>query len=249
MKRLEQTEHIRIVYACESGSRAWGFASRDSDYDVRFLYVRSLEWYLSLQSKRDVLERQLPHDLDLSGWDVHKALILFAKFNPPLLEWLGSPIVYREEPSFTDALKGLLPSYYAPRACMYHYLHMAKGNYREYLKGETVWTKKYLYVLRPILACRWLEAGHGPVPMEMTTLVDTLLQGERRAAIRELIARKQQGEELDQGPRFPVLDALIEEALAQLEGAPKAQVQPHTDITALDELFRQTVEHYAPVQT
>jgi len=246
LSRLERDEPIHTLYACESGSRAWSLASRDSDYDVRFIYVRPLDWYLSLKRGRDVLEQQCPYDLDLSGWDVRKALKLFAKSNPILLEWLSSPIVYREEKGFTDALRALLPDYYAPRACMYHYLHMAKGNYWEYLKGETVWTKKYLYVLRPILACRWIEAGHGPVPMEMAVLVDALLQGERKAAIQELIARKQQGEELERGPRLPVLDTLIEEALSQLEDAPKAQVQPRTIMTALDDLFRQTVGRYAP---
>ncbi len=86
---------------------------------MRFVYICCVDWYLSLESKRDVLEQQRPHEIDLSGWDLQKALKLFAKSNPPLLEWLGSPIVYREEQGFTDALKGLLPSLYAPRACMY----------------------------------------------------------------------------------------------------------------------------------
>ena len=246
MRRLEQTEHIRILYACESGSRAWGFASQDSDYDVRFIYVRPRNWYLSLEQKRDVLERMLPNDLDLAGWDLPKALTLFAKSNPPMLEWLGSPIVYHEEQGFTNALKALLPTYYAPRACMYHYLHMAKGNRRDYLKGDTVWTKKYLYVLRPVLACEWIAAGYGPVPMEMQTLVDTLLEGERRAAIQELIERKRQGDELAQGPRLPVLDALIDETLAQLEDAPKTQEQLRVEIAALNALFLDTLERYAP---
>ena len=248
MKKLEQEESVRILYACESGSRAWGFASQDSDYDVRFIYVRPRNWYLSLEQKRDVLERMLPNDLDLAGWDLPKALALFAKSNPPMLEWLGSPIVYHKEPGFTEALKALLPTYYAPRACMYHYLHMAKGNRRDYLKGETVWTKKYLYVLRPVLACRWIAEGHGPVPMAMQTLVDTLLEGERHSAIQELIERKRQGDELAQGPRLPVLDALIDETLAQLEDAPKTQEQPKVEMTALDTLFLDTLERYAPRQ-
>ncbi len=133
---------------------------------------------------------------------------------------------------------------------MYHCLHMAKGNYREYLKGETVWTKKYLYVLRPILACRWIEAGYGLVPMDMLTLVNCLLpEGERKAALHELIARKQEGDELDKGPRILVLDALIEEAPTQLDGTPKAQEQPRVEMTALDELFQRVLGRYALAQT
>ena len=102
LREIETTENVRIVYACESGSRAWGFPSADSDYDVRFLYVHPLEWYLSVDVKRDVIERPLQGGLDISGWDLKKALQLFRKSNPPLLEWLGSPIVYLEQYSTAD---------------------------------------------------------------------------------------------------------------------------------------------------
>lgn len=246
LRKLEREEGVRILYACESGSRAWGFASRDSDFDVRFLYLRPLDWYLSLEGKRDVLERTLPSDLDLAGWDLRKALPLFAKSNPPLLEWLHSPLVYQEERGFTEALRALLPRYYAPRACMYHYLHMARGNFRTYLRGETVWTKKYLYVLRPVLACRWIAEGRGPVPMEMRTLVETLLGGPLKAAVLELIARKQAGEELDEGPRVPVLHAFIEQQLEALAEAPKRQARVTVEMAPLDALFRETLKGCAP---
>ena len=250
LERLEHEEGVRVLYACESGSRAWGFASQDSDYDMRFIYIRPVDFYLSLGQKRDVLERMLPDDLDLAGWDLPKALRLFAKSNPPLLEWLDSPIIYRQEPAFTDALKALLPSYYAPRACRYHYLNTAKKNYSRYLQGDRVRLKKYLYVLRPVLACRWLEAGYGPVPMAMQTLVDRLLpDGEYRDALQALLDRKRQGDELDYAPRVRVLDKLIEGALTQLEDAPKTQPQPRVEMTALDELFRDTLRRYGPVQT
>jgi predicted nucleotidyltransferase len=95
---IEDEEGVRIFFACESGSRAWGFPSSDSDYDVRFLYLHPTEWYLSvnLEHKRDVIERPISGDLDINGWDLRKALILLRKGNPPLMEWLGSPIIYRE---------------------------------------------------------------------------------------------------------------------------------------------------------
>ena len=94
---IEAKNAIKIVYACESGSRAWGFPSANSDYDVRFIYIRPVDWYLSIYEKRDVIEYPIDEQLDISGWDLKKALQLLRKTNPPLLEWLGSPIVYLEE--------------------------------------------------------------------------------------------------------------------------------------------------------
>jgi predicted nucleotidyltransferase len=118
-----------------------------------------VEWYLSIDVKRDIIERPVQDGLDISGWDLKKALLLFGKSNPPLLEWIGSPIVYLEQYSAVEGIRRLLPDYYSPAAYLYHYLHMARGNYREYLKGDVVWIKKYFYVLRPILAMKWIERG------------------------------------------------------------------------------------------
>lgn len=143
---IQASENVCIVYACESGSRAWGFPSADSDYDVRFLYVRPAEWYLSIDEKRDVIERPFEGGLDINGWDLKKALRLFRKSNPPLLEWLGSPIVYLEKYPVAARMRELARVSYSPSACQYHYLHMARGNFREYLRGEIVWVKKYASV-------------------------------------------------------------------------------------------------------
>ena len=137
----------------QSGSRAWGFASRDSDYDVRFLYVHRQDWYLSVEDRRDVIELPISEDLDVSGWELRKALRLLRKSNPPLLEWLKSPIVYRYDPAFAAEFGALAAEFYSPRRCFAHYLHMAFGNWRDYLRGrESVSLKKYLYVFRPLLA-------------------------------------------------------------------------------------------------
>jgi len=118
LAEIEKTENVTILYACESGSRAWGFASTDSDYDVRFLYIHPPSWYLAvnLESKRDVIERPIEELLDISGWDFRKALMLFRKSNPPLLEWLCSPIVYREELKTASRMRKLAESYYSPSA-------------------------------------------------------------------------------------------------------------------------------------
>ena len=175
LQRIETQDNAVIFYACESGSRAWGFPSKDSDFDVRFLYVRPMDWYLSIVEKRDVIERPLTDQLDINGWDLKKALGLFRKSNPPLLEWLDSPIIYKEKYSVAAQMRELAKSYYSPSACVYHYLHMAQGNVREYLKGERVWVKKYFYVLRPILAIKWIEQGYGVAPTSFGTLLERII--------------------------------------------------------------------------
>jgi predicted nucleotidyltransferase len=248
LAEIERAEGVRILYACESGSRAWGFPSADSDYDVRFIYTHPTEWYLTLENLRDVIERPLDGDLDLSGWDIRKALNLFRRSNPPLLEWLQSPIVYRHVPGFAEQLQALMGTYYAPCSCMHHYLHMARGNFREFLKGERVRTKKYFYVLRPVLACLWLEQGRGPVPTEFQTLVDTLVpSGPLRDAINELLANKREGRELDDGPRIPVFHEFLETQLARLEQSTQQMPAPDAkDVDKLDTFFRSVIGYVVP---
>jgi uncharacterized protein len=152
---------------------------------------------LSVQRRRDVLEYPLDDDgLDVSGWDLKKALGLFAKSNPPLLEWFRSPIVYREVSSLAQRLRELSTRYFSSRSCMHHYFHMAEGNYREDLHGDPVRVKKYFYVLRPVLACRWI-AVHGTMPpMEFASLVDDQLPRELRPIVHALLERKRSGDEL-----------------------------------------------------
>lgn len=222
---IEREDDVRILFACESGSRAWDFASADSDYDVRFIFVHRRDWYLSVDEGRDVIERAIVDDYDLSGWDVRKALRLFRKSNPPLFEWLGSPIVYRELTPLASRLRALAAERHSPIACAHHYLHMARGNYRDYLKGDEVRTKKYLYVLRPLLAIRWIEAGLGLVPMRFDDVVSRLVApGPLRAAIDDLVAAKRAGSELDRGPRIVPLQEFIETELARHDSGAVAAV-------------------------
>ena len=237
LKRLEQTEAVTVVYACESGSRAWGFESDDSDYDVRFIYLRRTDWYLTIQNKRDVIEKPIADEFDVSGWDVPKALQLLRKSNPPLLEWLQSPIIYKQTSTFVDRLRGLIATYYSPISCMYHYLHMAEHNFRKFLKEENVWTKKYFYVLRPVLACNWIERGHGVVPIEFSKLVERVVDDPTlRHAIDDLLDKKRSGAELARAPRNPVLSGFLEGELTRLQ----AETQPPAetrDPATLDHLF------------
>ncbi|MBN2448988.1 MAG: nucleotidyltransferase domain-containing protein, partial [Lentisphaeria bacterium] len=194
-------------------------------------------WYLTIQHKRDVIERAVDGGLDISGWDLPKSLELLRKSNPPLLEWLQSPIVYREVGTAAAKLRELMPRYYAPTSCLYHYLHMARGNSRQYLQGDVVWVKKYFYVLRPVLACLWIERGFGVVPTEFRILVNRLVGDPTlRAAIDDLLARKRAGQELDQGPRLPRVSDFLDRELSRL-AAVHAESPETRDPAALDGLF------------
>ncbi len=239
LEEIEESNHVRIFYACESGSRAWGFPSADSDYDIRFLYVHPQEWYLSIEDRRQVIEVPVQDNLDFVGWDIMKALRLFRKSNPPLLEWLNSPIEYLDKFSIAENIRGLITVYYEPAACIYHYLHMARGNHREYLKGEKVWLKKYFYVLRPLLAIRWIEQQSGTVPVLFQVLVDRIVTSvPLKTAIEELVSTKLNGNELGYGPRITVISDFIESELSRLEQFRASYQKEAPPSLPLDRLFQ-----------
>lgn len=208
--KIEKEEHVTILWACESGSRAWGFASRDSDYDVRFVYLRRTEYYLRASPLREVIEKPISEDLDISGWDLPKALGLFRKSNPPLMEWLQSPIIYRKFGKFQDSISELMPDYFSPMGCMYHYMSMADRNCRNYLQDDEIKLKRYFYMLRPVLACMWISRGFGIAPIEFKDLLDRIIpDGKIRDAIDSLTERKMSGDEIDTGPQIPVINNFI----------------------------------------
>jgi predicted nucleotidyltransferase len=227
LSRMETLHDVRILLAVESGSRAWGFESPNSDWDVRFLYAPRLPWYLRVNSPRDVIELPISGDLDINGWELRKALGLMQKCNPVLLEWLDSPIIYRQDEAVMGQFRKLAREFFAPTACWHHYHSMAKGNNREYLQSKTVRLKKYLYVLRPLLCCQWIEQGRGPAPMLFHVLVDELVKdAELRRAIDELLEKKRGAEELAEGPRIPALSYFIEVELERCKNV-AAGIPPH----------------------
>lgn len=242
LRHIERDENVRILFACESGSRAWGFPSADSDYDVRFIYVRPTEWYLAIDEGRDVIQRPIDGALDISGWELRKALRLLRRSNPPLLEWIGSPIVYLEQTDVTQRLKSLARECYHPLACFHHYLHMANNIFRDHLQGETVSAKKYLYVLRPILALRWIEQGRGLVPTEFETLRAAVMEDAGLGiAVADLMDRKSRASESDREPRVAVLHSFIEPELARLADVSPAPPPKNDPTTALNEFFRKVL--------
>lgn len=242
LRDIEQHHSVIILFAVESGSRAWGFQSTDSDYDIRFVYKHNVDWYLSITKKRDVIEDPLDEIFDFSGWDIQKALWLFSKSNPPLLEWLKSPIIYLEQGNFRSDLRDLEEKYFSVKACILHYLHMANGNYREYLKTETVKTKKYFYVLRPLLACEWIRRNKAPPPMEFEKLANEILDDDSvKNRVFDLLSRKRNNEELGEGPAIPTLNKYIEETISFYETYASSIEKNVVDIEQLNNLFRKTI--------
>ena len=206
-------------------------------------YIHKLDWYLQIDNRKDSQEEILESDIDLSGWELKKTLRLFRKSNPPLLEWLRSPIIYLEKYSAIDNLRNLTEIYFKPKSCLHHYYHMAEGNYREYLQKDLVKVKKYFYVLRPILACDWIRETNTLAPMEFKTLVETQVHNMRiKSEIENLLKRKVSGEELKEEPKIQILNDYLEEKIyfySEYLNTLGHEKQLNSD--QLNELFKRTI--------
>lgn len=233
LKRIEDENDIEILLAVESGSRAWGFASPDSDYDVRFIYKCREEDYLRLDQRRDVSELPIDEVLDINGWDISKALQLLHKSNPTLFEWFSSPIRYIDT-DFRKRFDEIKDKYFISKSGVYHYLSMAKGNFREYLKKDMVRAKKYFYVIRPILACKWILEKQTPPPMLFADLVESQLEEEMKPIVEHLLDLKMNSPEVKEIPRIDALNEYIEKNLTELED--KVQTLPYEKNSSWEEL-------------
>ncbi|NQE50827.1 nucleotidyltransferase [Herbaspirillum rubrisubalbicans] len=242
LARIESEHQVRVLFACESGSRGWGFASPDSDYDVRFIYVNRPDWYLTVLPGRDVIELPVNDTYDVSGWDLRKTLGLLRNGNATVVEWLSSPVVYRADVNFVDQIRAAADLVHRPDRVFHHYLQMARKNYREYLQGERVRLKKYLYVLRPLLAALWIEQQRGPVPMRFLDLVDALVtETALRTAIDELLVIKRRSGEAEEGLPLPEINRFLDAQLRRLEQIPTPQKDERGDYSVLDRLLRDMV--------
>ena len=242
LRRIEETENIKILFAVESGSRAWGFASPDSDYDVRFIYIRRLEDYLRLNTIRDVIELPIDDALDINGWDLQKTLRLLHKSNPTLFEWFSSPIVYQET-EFADKFRDLMMHYFSSKKTMYHYVSMAEGNYREYLKGDLIRAKKYFYVLRPVLACQWILDWGTPPPMLFSELLKAELPVELIDVVNQLLELKMNSPEVKLIKRISEINEYLDESIPRIKRAVRLLEDSLTpDWNELNQLFLQSLE-------
>jgi predicted nucleotidyltransferase len=202
--------------------------------------VHPLAWYLQVNPARDVIELPISEALDINGWELRKALGLLSKGNATLIEWLDSPVVYRADAAFLGAIRDAALATHRPERSFHHYVHMARKNYREYLRGETVRLKKYLYVLRPLLAV-WIEQGRGTAPMRFTDLVDAIVtDAGLRKAVAQLLVAKRAAMESHVGPPLPAINAFVDAELTRLEAA-APPASNGTDFSVLDRLLMDTV--------
>jgi len=239
LREIECQFDVKILYACESGSRAWGFASPDSDFDVRFIYVQRIDHYLSIDEQRDVIELPVNAVLDINGWELRKALRLFRKSNAPVYEWLQSPIVYLENDAFSHEVRGFMSNYFSKRAAMHHYLSMAKGVIETELSGEKVKLKKYFYALRPLLAAQWIADKNEVPPMEFGRLRESL-PSEINSLINDFLKKKMEVDETFRVQRNQELDVFIHERLKYCE-AKVAVASSVGDSAPLSELLKRCV--------
>lgn len=244
---IERGQRVAIGLAIESGSRAWGFPSPDSDYDCRFLFVRPAEDYLSPWHKRDVIETPLVDDIDLNGWELGKALKLLLKGNAVVIEWLMSPIVYDGDARFREELTEFAYRWSSREGVMRHYLHLGERQRRTYFAdGKDVRLKKLFYALRPAAALRWLRlhADRSVAPMHFMTLMEQSDPPADVLAIAcELIRLKARTRELGSGPLPPEIEAFVDgEFDAARAMLPERVPRPAPEAQAAAEgLFRATV--------
>ena len=246
LDRIEKEHAVAIVLACESGSRAWGFASPDSDFDVRFIYVHPTEWYLSVGRQRDVIETPPGKILDVNGWDLRKSLQLMRRSNPPLYEWLVSPIRYRAADKLLAPLLALADRAFLPESACHHYLAMARHQWRRIRSDNPVRVKTYLYALRTVLCCRWIVAHQSPPPMRIAELIEGLVTDpELIDAVRGLIRMKSRGTETVGTERLPKLDSFLLQALERLsQTIPKNPPRP--PLSDFDATFREILLRLPP---
>lgn len=242
LKEIEQKENVKVLYAVESGSRAWGVASPDSDYDVRFIYVRKKEDYLRLEEVRDVIEWQLDEVLDINGWDLKKALCHFHKGNATLFEWCNSPVVYVTTPEW-DMIYKVGKKYFSEKTALYHYYGTARSTYEGYLTEENVKYKKYVYALRPLLACRYIEEKHEIPPVLFEELKQLQLPDMLQESVDKMLVMKGRSGEKEMLPQIPDIIEFIIAELERIAAIAKEKYDDREkDWEALNDVFRRILE-------
>ena len=248
LERLENHHGVRVLYACESGSRAWGFASPDSDFDIRFIFAKPENAYVSVADGLESIDLPLEGLLDVGGWDVRKAARLLGKSNGALVEWLHSPIVYREVPGFRDRWRAVAREVFSPRASADHYRGLAKQMMLTKLTGDAVRAKDYLYALRALLAALWVARGNGIPPVPFADLLPCA-PAKVMAEIPGLLDHKARTGEDEPMLRVAALDTFLQSALAEIETGVGSLSHGPGGIAALDRLLRAEIRAplYAPL--
>ena len=241
LAEIERKHDIRIIFAIESGSRAWGFASPDSDYDVRFIYVKHPEAYFNLGKAEDTLEYYPAPEMDMVGWDLGKYLKLIYKSNSVAFEWANSPIVYRKTAQW-EQIAAIIGSYFNSKAAIYHYYGEGAHIFKANENNSTISYKSYLYILRVILAARYIQRHNTVPPMPFADLVADNLPEELQQCVREIMEIKSIIKEKDKEKRYSDLDAFITAELPGLKVyADDLGAGEPRDVTSLNKIFYSTV--------
>ncbi len=243
---LEAKHRIKVLWAVETGSRAWGFASRDSDYDIRLIYVNRNEWYLNLSEQKDSIELMLDNnDIDIAGWDLKKACNLLRKSNPALLERLQSPIVYRADDDFIEEFLQVSHSFYSKVATIHHYLSMAKKFLEQLKSNEEYKLKSFFYTLRSAMVCKWIVEKDEMPPIEFHEIYKNLnIESTLVDRIEKLIAIKSTIEESYFHKGESELVSLIEDCILQAEENKNMLTSANGNLELLNLLFKKYVAKY-----
>jgi predicted nucleotidyltransferase len=235
-------QQVHLLYACESGSRGWGFPSPDSDYDVRFIYLRPLADYLSIATRPDQIDLPITAELDVKGWDLRKVLSLLGRSNVTPFEWLQSPVVYAEAPAFRNDLWTICEAYFNPRVHIHHYLGLASGTLKS-LDSRTIGIKKLFYILRPLLAARWCLVRGCIAPMALQPLM-SLLPEVLRSEVTALVQYKAGLDEHESVTISAALKTYLETTLEQTAAASQQIARRTVSYDRLDTFFYQTLTSY-----
>jgi predicted nucleotidyltransferase len=248
LDRIADEHCVFLPLAVESGSRAWGFSSPDSDYDCRFVFVRRVAAHVTPWPARDVIEFPPEGDLDANGWDLGKALRLLLKGNAVIVEWLRSPVVYRGQAWFRDGFLEFARQAAPREAIGRHYLHLGERQRRDYFgDGTSVAQKKIFYALRPAATLRWLRMRprEAIAPMHFPTLMEECdPPAALRREVADLMGRKLVTRELGAAPLTPVVAGFIDSefqlARASFEGGrPSA---PEAVVAQAERFYRAVVD-------
>lgn len=235
LKEIEDKRKVRILYACETGSRAWGFPSPDSDYDVRFIYMHDRDWYLSLNDRKDTIEH-MDGDLDITGWDLKKSLMLINKSNVSLIERFQSPVMYSEEGGAKDEFKKLVETYYSPIAVFFHHYSLANKFWDEIKSADEYRLKSWFYLVRSLLSCNWVVNDKSVLPMHIEGLMKYSPE-DVNAEIRTLIKLKSTVGEKYLHKKDSHLNDWIAGLFSMLEGEKDKLEVNQTSMTALNDFF------------
>lgn len=240
---LEKEKGIEILLACETGSRAWGFPSPDSDFDVRVIYKHDKDWYLSLTEDKDTIEYFLENnEIDISCWDLRKSLRLLVKSNPPLLERIQSPIIYKVDKDFLTGINSVAQKTYSRIATIHHYLSMAKKAFEEVTITEEYKLKIFFYALRASVACLWILEKEEIPPIEVGKMLNGLdFSANLKTRIGELIEIKSTISETYRHKGETVLIEFMKACIERAENESQSLPASKGKLTDLNDFFLKTL--------